>query len=67
MILLAGLVLVLPGSLMAQTATSQTTPAQAPSPLDPIAQACSNDPNPDRRIAACNQLIAALPKGDPRI
>ncbi|HXQ41518.1 MAG TPA: tetratricopeptide repeat protein, partial [Candidatus Udaeobacter sp.] len=67
MLLLAVLVLVAPTSLMAQTSTTQTAPAQTASPLDPVAKVCSSDPNPDKRIAACNRLIAALPKGDPRI
>ena len=56
MLSLAVLALVAPTSLMAQTSTTQTAPAQAASPLDPLAQVCENDPSPDKRIVTLDYV-----------
>lgn len=54
-------------SLMPSLGWAQTQPAtqpqqgtQAPAP-DPTTLACVNDPNPDKRVAACAKVLAAHP------
>ncbi len=51
-------------SLSPQGLHAQTQPQAAAPPPDPLVLSCRKDPNPDKRLAVCAQVLAAHP-GDP--